>query len=198
MSDTGKENTNRFGIPQEIDTRAILGPWDEVIAAAGAEHYPEHAARFERAGDRDLTTTKLRIGDVFTFQDHDYDLVCEFYAADSMSTKLNVAFEFRDRVIRAARPGGYVVFGNVLNRPEVMGGEAGQGYTAGDGTKFPNIAYDRERWEEWLDAHPLVKSYRIFESRSEIPGEDQFSAGEDGLGLIIIEVADAPPGTPLR
>ncbi|MDN3355928.1 hypothetical protein [Actinomadura sp. DC4] len=187
-------NTNRFGIPQELDTRKLAEPWGKVIAEAGAKHFPGQAERFERAVDRDLETTRPRTGDIFTFTGSGYDVGMEFYAADSMSTRWDVAVEFRDRVIRAVRPGGYVVFGNVLNRPAVRGGEAGQGYTAGDGTLFPNIAYYRERWESFLDEHPLVESYHIIESRDEDTGAQQFSAGEDGIGLIIIRLRDAPPG----
>ncbi|WP_460359677.1 WXG100-like domain-containing protein [Actinoallomurus bryophytorum] len=194
-------NTDRYGIPQEIDTRKIAEPWGEVVKAAGTQHFPGQAEHFERPLDRDMESTRLHVDDIFTFDsghgDHPVDIAAEFYASDSMSTKWAVAAEFRGHVIRAVRPGGYVVFGNVLNLPAVKGGEAGHGYTAGRGTRFPNIAYDRERWQQWLDAHPRVESYRIFESRDE-SSSDQFSAGEDGIGLFIIKLVDDPPDAPPR
>jgi hypothetical protein len=193
-------NTDRYGIPQEIDTREISEPWGEVVKAAGARHFPEYPEHFERPIDRDLESTRLTPGDIFTFDpgqgDRPVDIAAEFWASDSMSTRWSVAAEFRDQMIRAVRPGGYVVFGNVLNLPAVKGGEAGHGYTAGSGTRFPNIAYDRERWERWLDAHPRVESYRIFESRDESSAE-QFSAGEDGIGVFIVKLVDDPPATPV-
>jgi hypothetical protein len=183
---------DRYGIPQEIDTRAIWRNWEPVVRAAGAEHYPEHAERFRDADLQALDRSVVVVGDLFALgEDQRAQAAVEFYAGDSFSSDPEQAFAFRSKVIDAVLPGGVVVFGNVLNLPVAKGRGAGHGYQAGDGTLFPNIAYDRGRWDAFLSAHPRVESHTVAEFR----GDDQFSAGEEGLGLVVIKLKDAPDGS---
>jgi hypothetical protein len=176
---------DRYGIPQEIDARGIWRPWAPIFESAGSKYYPEHIENFADADIQALQRSEVVVGDVFHLPEGQRaDVGIEFYSGDSFSTKLTDMFAFRAAVIDAVRPGRVVVIGNVLNNPRVKGGEAGQGYAAGEGTHFPNTAYYREKFEEFLNDHPRVESFTIFESR----GDQQFSAGEDGLGLIVIKL----------
>jgi hypothetical protein len=176
---------DRYGIPEEIDTRRIWRPWAPVFKSAGAEYFPDHVERFEDVDIHALGRSDVVVGNVFDIpEDLRADVGVEFYGGDSFSPKLADMFAFRSAVIDAVRPGGVVVFGNVLNLPQVKGGEAGQGYAAGEGTIFPNTAYYREKFEEFLNDHPRVESFTIVEIR----GDEQFSAGEEGIGLIVIKL----------
>ncbi|MCO5988631.1 hypothetical protein NE235_21220 [Actinoallomurus spadix] len=176
---------DRYGIPQEIDTRAIWQNWRPIFKEGGAQYFPDHPANFEDADLKALRRSVVVPGDIFTLPETmRADAAVEFFAGDSMSTDPDVAFAFRSKIIDAVRPGGVVVIGNVLNLPKSKGSGAGEGYTAGEGTLFPNTAYDRARWERFLDDHPRVESYQIFETR----GDQQFSAGEEGLGLVVIKL----------
>jgi hypothetical protein len=179
---------DRDGVPQELDTRGIWRPWESVFRGHGAEYFPDRAEQFVDADIKALERSEAVTGDVFKLPEElRAELHIEFFAGDSFTTSIEESFAFRRQIIDSVRRGGVVVIGNVLNNPKTAGSGAGQGYTAGDGTLFPNTAYYRSKWEEFLTRLSGVESYEIYETRGEGPG---FSAGEDGLGLVVIKMKE--------
>ncbi|KAB8188948.1 hypothetical protein FH608_041425 [Nonomuraea phyllanthi] len=110
---------------------------------------------------------------------------------DSIVKNPDLALQLRNNMIEATKDGGVVLFGLVINKPGDDSG-GGQSYTAGEGTKFPNLAYARESLERFLADHPRVERWEIIESRDDAQGAEQFSAGEEGLAVAVVKLKDAP------
>lgn len=183
---------DRYEVKRSADTRAPWAAFAEVIADAGSTVYPDFSARFRGTNTAALARSDVIAGDIFDFAvsgdrpRRRFDVATSFFVHDSISFDPAIAWRAVDCIINAATR--FVVIGQVLNKP-INDTGSGAGYTAGDGTLFPNTAYSRDDWENYLADHPRVRQHRIAESRDKPNDRERFSAGEEGLALIVAELS---------
>ncbi|QFY09513.1 hypothetical protein GBF35_25260 [Nonomuraea phyllanthi] len=183
--------TDRNFVAHEFPTRAPWPAFSEVIQDAGAQHFPGQAEAFRDTHVRAQTNSTVERGSVFNLPRQMWDATGEFFVIDSIVKNPDLALQLRNNMIEATKDGGVVLFGLVINKPGDDSG-GGQSYTAGEGTKFPNLAYARESLERFLADHPRVERWEIIESRDDAQGAEQFSAGEEGLAVAVVKLKDAP------
>ncbi|NUS44015.1 MAG: hypothetical protein HOQ24_10055 [Mycobacteriaceae bacterium] len=183
-----------YGLPRTDATDGPVPLFGEVISQAGREVFPGHDQSFANPMARVRGHGEMRTGNIF---DHlaghvpdagepprRWDAVAAFYVVDSISADPSVMWQAVDAAVNTAEK--FAVFGLVMNLPAEEGTQEGHGWSAGAGTRFPNTVYSRADWENYLRHHPRIDDAksRIIEFRS----DDTFSAGENGVALVMIKL----------
>jgi hypothetical protein len=185
---------DRFGVDRSADTRAPWAAFEHVIERVGSAAFPEFPACFRGTAHAAIARSEVTAGDLFDYGDAAhalprFDIATAFFVHDSISFEPAVAWKAVDCIINAASR--FAIIGQVLNR-SIDGGGSGEGYTAGTGTLFPNTAYSRDDWAQFLNGHARVANYKIVESRDDPDAGERFSDGEEGLALIMAELEPLP------